>query len=925
MTSTKRKVLCVALTSVLARTAYGQAVNRIIYVDANSNCVPADCCVSSDCSSPCTDCEPCACSWKTTCGCSWDTAFKYLQDALQFASDNSDTIPPNSWNEIWVARGVYEPNNCTNPTSNVCTHACDGGGVGTEVRFISFCMQNKLRIYGGFYGWESRLADRPLDPDPFTIDPSTDSILYGDRYVSDQILTEGECKTYSPFNFYGDPTNTWTSIGTPDPETGLCPITFFNPAGLCYECRDAYGLLVTRWDDNSESVVSGPSNLSGRMGDGSAAILDGFSITGGFAQGWPGDDPPEPGGGGMRFLGGSPKVWNCTIKGNRANNGGGAIYVYGMEVFAGHFVNCVIMENYSGHGGGMGGKQQNNSPWFVNCYVLGNASGDHGAAFSFTDNGGLRSEPKIINCVIAGNKSGPRPGGPGGTSGSGGAIYVKGVYTVTITNSVIAHNSALGGGVYWASHGGGLYIDYAYETWAKADINNTIIWGNLADHERQMHVGGSANYVHVRYSNVERFNVESNVNLDIGGDGCNLTNTTCFVGACADDHSVECVTNAVCTGHNPPLGLCTYQVNLGNVAAHDPKFVNPGWDPNGPDYTPVNDYLLMKESPCIDAGDNRLVPLDKVDLNQDGDLTEKIPLDLGRSIRFINYPENAQDRGQPDTNYPLITDMGAYEFEGCMTSADCAGQVATCKGTPVCTGTATGNVCGTLRDDCNVDTVIDACMADNPTSAVVPDVVNKCRFISFSVPYVGSAAIKVRLNLLHHPNPPYEGVTGTSFAALEGQDRWVGPPVQYFESASSAVTFRASKLQCTPHYQVWGTETLHVTGGAIVPSSEYMVEVKPQDGTACSPWVALRTTRWGDVETPYNPPAAAQQPDTSDISALVNKFKSALGAPIKARVLLAGQDDVDLSSDLSFHEISACVDAFKGMPYPSGNNIAGCP
>jgi hypothetical protein len=61
------------------------------------------------------------------------------------------------------------------------------------------------------------------------------------------------------------------------------------------------------------------------------------------------------------------------------------------------------------------------------------------------------------------------------------------------------------------------------------------------------------------------------------------------------------------------------------------------------------------------------------------------------------------------------------------------------------------------------------------------------------------------------------------------------------------------------------------------------------------------------------------QPDLGDISALVDKFKSAPGAPIKARALLAGIDafgSMNIALDVGFDHISAGVDAFRGAPYP---------
>jgi len=175
------------------------------------------------------------------------------------------------------------------------------------------------------------------------------------------------------------------------------------------------------------------------------------------------------------------------------------------------------------------------------------------------------------------------------------------------------------------------------------------------------------------------------------------------------------------------------------------------------------------------------------------------------------------------------------------------------------------------------------------------------------------------------------------FTAFEGQDRWVGPPAEYTESASSGTPFLVSALQCAPFYNDWSTiDVLHLTGSEIVPSSSYEVQtlVEGCDSGAdinFSAVLELATSRWGDVQAPYNPPSPTVQPDVTDISALVDKFRGILGAPNKPRALLAGEPGnafgeitpAVLSVDFSFAHISACVDAFRGVPYPY--TIAACP
>ncbi len=214
----------------------------------------------------------------------------------------------------------------------------------------------------------------------------------------------------------------------------------------------------------------------------------------------------------------------------------------------------------------------------------------------------------------------------------------------------------------------------------------------------------------------------------------------------------------------------------------------------------------------------------------------------------------------------------------------------------------------------------------------------KTRFVSVVVPATpsttaagASTALRVTLTNLHEVNPPYSGGSAADFSSFEGQFRWVGPPTQYQESASSSETFYASALQCTPHYRDWSTVgLLHITGQGVLPSSVYTIEnyaptCMGNEGTCpdVSEPLELVTGRWGDIVAPYSPPSPTIQPDIADIAALVDKFKNVLGAPIKAQAVIAGNDP-DLSQDVDFTQISACVDAFKGLPYPfSGPAI--CP
>lgn len=216
-----------------------------------------------------------------------------------------------------------------------------------------------------------------------------------------------------------------------------------------------------------------------------------------------------------------------------------------------------------------------------------------------------------------------------------------------------------------------------------------------------------------------------------------------------------------------------------------------------------------------------------------------------------------------------------------------------------------------------------------PNLLADPTGLQKSRFISVMVPQAVTAgviptALRLTLTSLHHVNPPYTGGIATDFSAFEGQTRWVGPPTQYTESSSDATTFYAATTQCTPFYTDWSTlGLLHITGPEIIPSSVYTlanVAVSCQGNEAncadVSEPLEVVTTRWADVVLPFNPPSLTVQPDLGDVSALVDKFRSAPSAPIKVQALLAG-DMPDLDGDVNFTQISAAVDAFKGLPYPN--------
>jgi hypothetical protein len=254
------------------------------------------------------------------------------------------------------------------------------------------------------------------------------------------------------------------------------------------------------------------------------------------------------------------------------------------------------------------------------------------------------------------------------------------------------------------------------------------------------------------------------------------------------------------------------------------------------------------------------------------------------------------------------------------------------------------NVPNPLQEDSDDDGIGDYC---DPPAAAIPDPEgDKTRVISFSAPAPavatgapGQTAIQVTMVDLQNPQPPnapccpapdfgvYESATCTAAGEMNGCARWVGTPGTFYEAQGPPLggPYRAARLQCSPYYHNWGSESVfHVTGAEIMPSSRYEVEVfgsvcKGQEGAcqAVSPPVTMATRRSGDVTARFNPPDPVTQPDALDVAQLVNKFKSVVGAPIKAIAQL--QPNLpDLNADINALDIVQGVDAVKGLAYPFG-------
>jgi len=164
----------------------------------------------------------------------------------------------------------------------------------------------------------------------------------------------------------------------------------------------------------------------------------------------------------------------------------------------------------------------------------------------------------------------------------------------------------------------------------------------------------------------------------------------------------------------------------------------------------------------------------------------------------------------------------------------------------------------------------------------------------------------------------------TAAGESNGCARWVGKPAVFLESQENPGVgkFMGARLQCAPYYHRFSAEGLiHVTGGEIVPSSEYSVSAYAasckgleDDCGDVSPPVTILTRRSGDVAASFNPPSTSTQPDAIDVTQLVGKFKSVAGSPTKPISQL--QPNLpEWNADVSALDIVAVVDGVRELAY----------
>jgi len=344
---------------------------------------------------------------------------------------------------------------------------------------------------------------------------------------------------------------------------------------------DAFGIDYPwwwRWPPRNASP-----GVTCARGEGSNTIVDGFTITGGNANG---GIYPNDSGGGMYNDFSSPTVTDCNFSGNSAAWGGGMFNYQSSPTV----INCNFSGNPADYGGGMSNYQGSN-PTVTDCTFSGN-SGYIGGAMC-NDQG---SNPTVTDCIFLSNAA----------SLHGGGMH-NGHSDPKVTNCIFSGNTA-------SAHGGGMMNNYGSVSYTA----NCVFIGNTANGWG----GGMCNASCSPYF----------INCTFRG------NTASSGGAIYSDNSYTNIQNCIlwADGANEIVySSGTMSVTYSDVQGGYSGTGNINADPYFVDAIAGN-LRLSSGSPCIDKGSNAALPPDTTDLDGDGDTTEPIPFDLDDGPRVWN-------------------------------------------------------------------------------------------------------------------------------------------------------------------------------------------------------------------------------------------------------------------------------------------------
>ena len=360
----------------------------------------------------------------------------------------------------------------------------------------------------------------------------------------------------------------------------------------------------TRLDERNPNPATNGTILSGEIGDDNGAdnsyhvvassgvtetaVLDGFTITAGNADGEPYDDGR---GGGMHNDASSPTVRNCIFLRNAARYGGGMFNGASSPAVSG----CAFIGNSANGGGGMFNFESTLT--LTQTAFTGNAAGWGGAMVND------ETSATATGCAFVGN-----------SADVGGGMY-NDDGRVALDHCTFTDNAATDGGGALANDDGATVVNASTFTG-----NSAVIYGGAMVNSYGLltltnctFAGNSAAYGGALVNFTSSPTVtHSTFAGNLAGSGGALYNLY---------NSSPVLTNCILWGSDSPeeiasadtsFPVVTYSDVQGGYAGtgnidEDPLFVDPG----------SGDVHLQPDSPCIDAGTNAAPAMPDLDFEGD--------------------------------------------------------------------------------------------------------------------------------------------------------------------------------------------------------------------------------------------------------------------------------------------------------------------
>lgn len=407
--------------------------------------------------------------------------------------------------------------------------------------------------------------------------------------------------TYTPDRGTGDRTATfqlinavsirggYAGLGAPDPNARDVDAYRTILSGDL-DSNDVGDLNDPSRGENSYSVVTG-------SGTKATAVLDGFTITGGNANG--SSDNSE--GGGIYIIEdrSRPTLTNCTVNGNWAKYGGGLFIA------------------------------EDSTPRLIGCTISGNSAKHYGGGICIR----TFSSPALSDCTISNN-----------TASSGGGIYNSEGSDTILTNCTFTGNSA--------SWGGGMC---SADTSPK--LINCTFGGNSATYGGGIYAFGNPELINCAFSGNDASRYGGGLYSD-GASGSVLRSCTFASNSASKGNAVACDSHEQLYPSNLVVTNCIFWDGRGGVWNNDNSVitisysdVQGGWQGQGNIDTdplfvdaPNGDYHLQAYSLCINAGDPDFVPgPDEVDMDGDTRLFAT-RVDIGAD-EYVGYMVPVADAG----------------------------------------------------------------------------------------------------------------------------------------------------------------------------------------------------------------------------------------------------------------------------------------